>query len=85
MMFLAVTFTVCAALFTLGAAVDKRWADRLSRRGRRLAGIRAPKSPTLPSAEPSAPGPSSAPASGRTTLRSKVDPDAIAILRNYLP
>jgi hypothetical protein len=38
------------ALFTMAAVVDKRWPDRLSRRGRRLAGM-----PELPEGGPCLP------------------------------
>ena len=32
-------FTISIAVFALAALADKRWPDRLGRRGRRLAGI----------------------------------------------
>ena len=45
MTILILTFASGATLFMLAAMVDKRWPDRLSRRGRQLAGMREPRAP----------------------------------------
>jgi hypothetical protein len=48
-MILLILMLLWVALFTTAAVVDKRWPDRLSRRGRRLAGM--PELPVFSAAE----------------------------------